>query len=101
MGVTSEEHLLPFVERQLGVPAVRLREGLIDPLVISLLDRDVADSMHAIPLFRVHDKLCVALDEPQDLQKIDELERFVQAASIQAAHNITGNVLGSGQGADA
>ena len=78
MGVTSEEHLLPFVERQLGVPAVRLREGLIDPLVISLLDRDVADSMHAIPLFRVHDKLCVALDEPQDLQKIDELERITR-----------------------
>ena len=78
MGVASEEHLLPFVEHQLGVPAVRLREGLIDPAVVPLIDRDIADGMHAIPLFKIRDTLCVAMDEPQDLQKIDELERLTR-----------------------
>ena len=37
LGVVGEEELLPFLEQQMNVPAVRLREGLIDPLVVRLL----------------------------------------------------------------
>ena len=36
-----------------------------------------------------------------EAEKIEELERFVQEASIQAAQNITGNEQASGRGAEA
>jgi hypothetical protein len=34
LGVLNEDQLLPFMQRQLGWPAIRLREGLIDPAVV-------------------------------------------------------------------
>ena len=78
MGIATEEQLLPFVESQLNITAVRLREGLVDPLVVPLIDREVAERLHVVPLFKVRDTLCAALDEPQDLQKLDELERITR-----------------------
>ena len=74
MGIISEELLLPYVQKQLGVPAVRLREGMIDPRVVPLLPFEVAELLNVVPMFKVRDTLCVATDEPQNLQKIDQLE---------------------------
>src|SRR5262245_61374615 len=43
LGFISEDELLPFIESQLGVPAVRLREGLLDPQAVHLLPRQFAE----------------------------------------------------------
>lgn len=75
LGFVSEEELLPLMGQHLGVVAVRLREGLIDPEVVQLLPRAVAESSNAIALFKVRDVLTVAMGEPQDLTIVDELER--------------------------
>ncbi len=75
MGVIGEDDLLPFIEQQVGAPAVKLREGLIDPRVVPLLPRAAAERLEALPLFRVRDTLFVALADPQDLHRLDELER--------------------------
>ncbi len=78
LGFATEEQLLPFMESQLGVPAVRLREGILDPLAVRLLPRQLAENLNALALFRVQKTLTVAMDDPLDLDKIDQIERFTK-----------------------
>ncbi len=75
LGVLNEDQLLPFMQRQLGWLAIRLREGLIDPAVVQLIPEPVARRLGAVAMFRVRGRLCVALDEPQDLRRTDEIAR--------------------------
>src|SRR5687767_9908487 len=74
LGFVSEEELLPFIESQLGVPAIRLREGLLDPVAVRLLPRKFAERLGAIALFRVRSELTIATDDPLDLDKLDRIE---------------------------
>jgi len=76
LGFASEEQLLPFIESQLGVTGVRLREGLLDPLAVRLLPREFAENLGVLALFRIRNTLVVATDDPSDLDKIDRIERF-------------------------
>ncbi len=76
LGLIGEDDLLPFLGEQLGVPAGRLREGLIDPDAVPLLPQKEAERLQAFPLFRVRDSLAIAMAEPQNLTCIDELERL-------------------------
>ncbi|MFV1967280.1 MAG: GspE/PulE family protein [Pirellulaceae bacterium] len=78
LGVVDEDQLLPFMGRQMGLPAVRVREGLIDPAVVRLLPRETAERLMALALFKVHNTLTVAMSEPQNLQQLDELERVTR-----------------------
>ena len=75
MGVVSEEQILPHLSRQLGVPATKIREGMIDPLVVRLIPRPMAESFGVVAMFKVRDTLSVAMSDPQNLVQIDELER--------------------------
>lgn len=75
MGFVDEEELLPFLGQQLGVPAVQLREGLIDPRAVKILPRNLAARLNALALFSVRGTLTVAMAEPQNLDHLDEIER--------------------------
>ncbi len=78
MGFVQEDEILPYIERGLDVPATRLREGMIDPQVVGLIPRSLAESLSALALFKVRDTLTVAMAEPQNLQQTDELERITR-----------------------
>lgn len=75
MGVVEEAELLPYLADQLSVPAVQLREGLIDPLVVRKLPRSMAEKLVALPIFCVDGVLTVAMIEPQNLLQVDEIEK--------------------------
>ncbi|MEO8493606.1 MAG: ATPase, T2SS/T4P/T4SS family [Planctomycetota bacterium] len=76
LGVITEDQMLPFIQRQLGIPSVKLREGVIDPNVVRLLPRDAAERLTALAMFKVRGVLSVAMTEPQNLEQLDELERI-------------------------
>ena len=76
MGMVQEDTILPFIESHLGVPATRLRDGMIDPIAVRLLPRRIAEQLDAIALFRVRGTLCVAMADPQNLEHLDEIERI-------------------------
>jgi type IV pilus assembly protein PilB len=78
MGMVQEETILPFIEGHLGVPAVRLRDGMIDPVAVRLLPRRLAENLDSLALFKVRDTLCVAMADPQNLEQIDEIQRVVR-----------------------
>lgn len=78
LGVVSEEQLLPFLEKKLGVASVQLREGLIDPKALRLIPQVFAESENVLALIKVHNVLTVAMADPHNLQQIDEIERVSQ-----------------------
>lgn len=76
LGFVQESDLLPLLGEQLGVTTVRLREGLVDPEVVHLLPRERAEAMNALAMFSVRGTLYVAMNEPQNLRAVDEIERL-------------------------
>lgn len=75
MGMAQEDAILPFIENHLGLPAVRLRDGMIDPLAVRILPRRVAEALDSIVLFKIRGTLSVAMADPQNLEQLDEIER--------------------------
>ncbi len=75
-GVINATVMLRVLARQLGVQSCQLRHGLIDPSLLKLIGEEEAERLKAIPLFKVHDTLTVAMVEPQSLPKIDRLRQL-------------------------
>lgn len=73
MGVIKPAQLLEALSTRLGVKGCILRHGLIDPAIAKMIDRDEARQMKVLPLFKVGDRLTVAMVEPQRLPLIDRL----------------------------
>jgi type IV pilus assembly protein PilB len=76
LGFLTEDQILPYVEQQLDLPAVRLRDGIVDPTAVRLIPREKAEALSVLALFKVRQALIVAMAEPQNLQQIDEIERI-------------------------
>ena len=72
--IVNESVMLDCLSKRLGLPAVRLRPGLVDPLIVDTIDKEVAEKHVIIPLFKVEDTLTVAMAEPQALLVVDDLE---------------------------
>ena len=72
----AEDQILPYLQRQLCLPAVKLREGLIDPAVVRIIPRAKAEAFCALAMFKVRGTLSVAMADPQNLQQMDDLERL-------------------------
>src|SRR5688572_3225236 len=53
LGLVDEDTLLQFLGRQMEIPAVRLRDGVIDPLVVQTIPHTTAQELGAIALFKV------------------------------------------------
>ncbi len=91
-GTISGTVLVHSLAKCLGVPGVQLRHGLIDPSLIKELGAEEAEHLCAIPLFRVHDTLTVAMAEPQSLPAIDRL-RELTGMEIRPVLALEDNIL--------
>lgn len=95
MGLIDERTLVRILGQQLRVPAVCLREGLVDPIVVRLLPRGKAEAYHVLAMFRVRNVLTVAMADPGNLQIIDELERVTgcQIRPVLVLRNVLDQLL--------
>lgn len=78
LGFASENDLLPYMSESLGLPAIRLREGLIDPNIVQIIPPAIAHQYQCLALFKVRNELTVAMVEPQNLEAIDHLRRITK-----------------------
>ncbi len=78
MGLVKPLELLRIVGHQLGLPAVDLRPGLIDPEVINQLPKDKANYYGVIPMFHVDGRLTVGISRPLSIFDFDDLERLAE-----------------------
>jgi len=75
-GIVDGSSMLQHLAGQLGVPFCQLRHGLVDFALLQTLGEEEAERLEAIPMFKVHDTLTVAMAEPQSLPKIDRLHQL-------------------------
>ncbi|MFO0840306.1 MAG: ATPase, T2SS/T4P/T4SS family [Phycisphaerae bacterium] len=89
--ILSPTALLSALSRQLRIKAVHVRHGLVDPAAARLLDREEAQRLNVLPLFKVGDTLTVAMVEPQSLPVIDRL-RTLTGLRINPVLALEGNL---------
>jgi len=75
-GIVDGSRMLQHLAGQLHVPFCQLRHGLVDFALLSLVGAEEAERLEAIPMFKVHDTLTVAMAEPQSLPRIDRLHQL-------------------------
>jgi type IV pilus assembly protein PilB len=90
-GLINSTMLVQILARCLGVRGCQLRHGLIDPTVFKLVGAEEAERLLAVPLFKVHGTLTVAMTEPQSLPKVDRL-RQLTGCKIRAVLALDANV---------
>ncbi|MFC1671883.1 GspE/PulE family protein [Planctomycetota bacterium] len=72
-GVASKKDIGGAVAEDAGVPYIDLGNYLIDPKVADLVSEEVARRHILVPLFRIGDRLTVAMADPTDLVALDKI----------------------------
>jgi len=81
MGYLDENALTAFLAKQYGVPSINLSDFEIDPEVLKLIPKEVAQRHQVIPINRSGNTLMVAMADPSNIYAIDDL-KFVTNYNI-------------------
>jgi len=73
-GWVDEEVFLTTLGEQLSIPYIVLRQGLIDPVVFEMLDKEIVQRLKVIPMFLIHGQLTLATSDPQSMASFNEIE---------------------------
>jgi type IV pilus assembly protein PilB len=91
-GVLTPSALVQALARQLNIRGCVIRHGLADPELLKLVGQEEAERLKALPLFRVHNTLTVAMAKPQSLPKIDRLAQLT-GCKIQPVFALEANLM--------
>ncbi|MHC4517992.1 MAG: GspE/PulE family protein [Planctomycetota bacterium] len=75
MGYCTENQIAAALAEAYGVPYAQVTPKLCDPKAVEILPREFLEAHIVLPLYRVHDVLTVAVNEPTNVFLIDEIER--------------------------
>ncbi len=73
MGFITEQDIVEALEFQLGIPQVDLKKFIIDPEIVNLISKSLAQRHKAIPIKRKGNTLTVAMADPLDVLAIDDI----------------------------
>jgi len=73
-GAIAESDLTSFLSKQYGVPAISLKDFDIDPEVLKLIPKSIAEKHQIIPVNRAGSSLIVAMGDPSNIFAIDEIK---------------------------
>jgi len=76
MEYCTENQIAAALAEAYGVPYAQVTPKLCDPRAVEMLPRDFLEEHSVLPLFKVHDVLTVAVNEPTNVFLIDEIERL-------------------------
>lgn len=82
LGFIEESQLTEFLSRQYGVPAINLNDFEIDPEVIKMIPKEVAQKHQVVPVNRAGASLIVAMSDPSNIYAIDDL-KFLTGYNIE------------------
>jgi type IV pilus assembly protein PilB len=83
MGFVGDDDLTQFLSKQYGVPAVNLADFEVDPEVIKLIPRDVAEKHQVLPINRAGSTLIVAMSDPSNIFAIDDI-KFLTGYNVES-----------------
>ncbi len=76
LGICTEEQVMEALAGGYGVPFARISPKVADPKVIDVLPRDFLDRHCVLPLFKVRNRLVVAVNEPANVFLLEEIGRL-------------------------
>jgi len=76
LGTCTEEQIMEALAGGYGVPFARISPHIADPKVIDFLPREFLEKHSVLPLFKVRDRLALALNEPANVFLIEEVGRL-------------------------
>ena len=74
LGFVQESQLVEFLSQHYGVPSLNLQEVEIDPQVIDLIPKEVAERHHVVPVDRRGTTLVVAMSDPSNIYAMDDIK---------------------------
>ncbi|MEL6795793.1 MAG: ATPase, T2SS/T4P/T4SS family [Planctomycetota bacterium] len=91
-GYVTQLTMVRTLAQSMNVRGCQLRHGLIDPSLLSEVGEEECERLRVIPMFRVRGVMTVAMSEPQNLSKIDQLRRLA-GCEIRPVLALEENVL--------
>lgn len=82
LGIIDENELTGFLSKQYGVPSINLSEFDIDPEVIGLVPKEVAEKHMVIPVNRAGSTLILAMSDPSNIFAIDDI-KFLTSYNVE------------------
>ncbi|MFL5369454.1 MAG: type II secretion system protein GspE, partial [Myxococcales bacterium] len=82
LGFIEESELTSFLSKQYGVPSINLKEFDIDPEVVKLVPRDVAEKHQCVPVNRAGASLILAMSDPSNIYAIDDI-KFLTGYNVE------------------
>ncbi len=82
LGLVSDDMITSVLSRQYGIPSVNLELFDIEPSVIRLIPREVADKYSVLPLSRVGATLTLAMVDPTNVFALDDI-KFMTGLNIE------------------
>jgi type IV pilus assembly protein PilB len=76
MGYCTENQIAAALAQSYGVPYAQVNPKICDPKMLEVLPRNFLEEHIVLPLFKVYDKLTVAVSEPTNVFLLDEIERI-------------------------
>jgi type IV pilus assembly protein PilB len=78
----SEQNLTAFLSKQYGVPTVNLSSYEVDPAVIKIIQAEVVQKYHLVPINRAGSTLVVAVTDPSNLFAIEDI-KFMTGYNVE------------------
>ena len=82
LGYIEESELTHLLAQQYGVPAVNLLEFELDPEVVKIIPREMAERYKVIAIQKTENSLIIAMADPSNIIAIDDL-RFRAGTNIE------------------
>jgi type IV pilus assembly protein PilB len=76
LDICSEEQIMENLARAYGVPFARISPRIADPKVVELLSREFCERHVVLPLFKVRNRLTLAVNEPANVFLMEEVGRL-------------------------
>lgn len=80
LGYISKSHIAEGLADQLGIPIVTLKNREIPDRIRTLVEPDIATLYRVIPIGEDHGRILLAMEDPNNLNKLDNLERLLGAS---------------------
>ena len=75
MGLVTEENISQALAERAGIPYAHLRKGLADPALATTIPREKAELYEVLPLFRIHNRLFLAISDPHKVFVLDIIRK--------------------------
>ncbi|RJO66436.1 MAG: type IV-A pilus assembly ATPase PilB [Myxococcales bacterium] len=82
LGYLAENDLTDFLSKQYGVPSISLGDFEIDPAVIRLIPKEVAEKHQVIAVNRAGSSLIVAMADPSNIFAVDDI-KFLTGYNVE------------------